>query len=96
MAQSTSKNDRMAQFIPNNNTGRPPFVFGAFGGSVNARVAQFTLKTAQDARHLFLKVFRGPFSDRGGVFFYCWRLVGLQWPVKFFADVAPKGVMLFC
>ena len=41
------------------------FLFCAFGGSVNDRMAQFTHKITQDARHFFICVLCGPFSDRG-------------------------------
>ena len=37
-----------------NSTGRSPFCFGAFGGSVNDRMAQFTHKITQDASHFLL------------------------------------------
>ena len=70
------------------------FLFWRFFGHVPTARLILPLKTAQDARQFLFCVFYGPLGSEVECV-YCWRLVGLRGPFKFFAYVAPKGVMLF-
>ncbi len=93
LALIRSCTDRAAHFTPKNSTGRSPICFWCFFGHVPTEWLKLPLNTAQDARNFFF-VFYGPLGSEAE----CVLLLALSWPkgpVKFFAYVAPKGVMLF-
>ncbi len=55
-------------FDSENSTGRSPILFGDFGGSVNGRMAQFTLKNSTGRPPFCFGAFGGSVNDRAAQF----------------------------
>ena len=94
LALFRSCTDRMAQVTLKNSTGRSPIFILALFRSCTDRAAHFTPKNSTGRSPFCFLRFLRSLRVRGGV---C-LLLALSWPkgpVKFFAYVAPKGVMLF-